>query len=71
MTLNKLARYTPYADTTLVRNPPTRAMALGVLSREHSHDGYLYSSMLDGVLESKFGELPHDETPQSIIEALA
>lgn len=70
MTLDKLARHIPYADTTLVRNPPLQAIALSILSREQSRDGYLYQSALDSVLEAKFGELPHDETTQRITEAL-
>lgn len=70
MTLDKLARYVPYAPKTMKDKPPLRAIALGILAREQSRDGYLYQATLDSVLAGKFGELPHDDIVQQVIEAL-
>lgn len=71
MTLKKLERYIKYSYNSMKRNPPLRAIELGILHRENSKDGYIYKSVLDATLQSKFGALPHDEIRQKIIEALS
>lgn len=70
-TFKRLEKHVQYTYGSMKKNPPLRAIELGVLQRESAKDGYVYRSVLDTTLQAKFAALPPDELRQRVIGALS
>lgn len=70
-TFKRLEKHVQYTYGSMNKNPPLRAIELGVLQRESTKDGYVYRSVLDTTLQAKFAALPPDELRQRVIGVLS